>query len=119
MDSRLVAALACISLASAAATFAQDAVTKDADANAARSAVEAPVTGTEPDPDAPAVEESAILPSADGHEASQASSMALDCSDGPEACLDPLDGPSDGPTLSTPGGPEATADDGDAVTADP
>lgn len=48
------------------------------------------------------IEESAILPSAGGHEASRAPSMDLDCEKHSEDCIEPLTTDSPGPTLSTP-----------------
>jgi hypothetical protein len=47
------------------------------------------------------LEDSAILPSAGGHEASRAPSMELDCEKKPEDCVEPLTSDSPGPTLST------------------
>jgi hypothetical protein len=47
------------------------------------------------------IEDSAILPSAGGHEASRAPSMDLDCEKRPEDCVEPLTSDSPGPTLST------------------
>lgn len=48
------------------------------------------------------IEESAILPSAGGHEGSRAPSMDLDCEKKSEDCVEPLTTDSPGPTLSTP-----------------
>jgi hypothetical protein len=48
------------------------------------------------------IEDSAILPSAGGHEESRAPSMELDCEKQPEDCVAPLTSDSPGPTLSTP-----------------
>jgi len=48
------------------------------------------------------IEDSAILPSAGGHEASRAPSMELDCQRNPADCVKELDTNSPGPTLSTP-----------------
>lgn len=48
------------------------------------------------------IEESAILPSAGGHERSRAPSMDLDCEKNSEDGIEPLTTDSPGPTLSTP-----------------
>ena len=60
------------------------------------------VTDGEAKDDDVTIEDSAILPSAGGHEASRAPSMELDCEKNPEDCVEELDSDSPGPTLSTP-----------------
>jgi hypothetical protein len=57
--------------------------------------------------DAP--EESAILPSAEGHLESEAPTMKIDCQENPELCAgEPLLTESEGPALSTGDDPETT-----------
>jgi hypothetical protein len=59
------------------------------------------VSDPETDADDVTIEDSAILPSAEGHEASRAPSMALDCEKNPQDCVEPLTRPTTGPGLST------------------
>ncbi len=44
--------------------------------------------------------DSSILPNAEGHRESEAETMELDCVANPEDCIDPLEQPTTGPTLS-------------------
>lgn len=70
--------------------------------------------------DAP--EESAILPSAEGHLESEAPTMKIDCQENPELCAGkPLLAESEGPALSTGDDPETTPVEnaaGDPVVAE-
>lgn len=69
------------------------------------------------------VEDSAILPSAEGHEASRAPTMEIDCVADPGACVgDPILTPTEGPALSEPPGPEAApgaTEAGEPVAVEP
>lgn len=70
-------------------------------------------------PEAPTVEDGAILPSAEGHVDSEAPSMGLDCDRDPASCENPLTQPAEGPALSTPSGDPTDPDAGAPVVATP
>jgi hypothetical protein len=71
--------------------------------------------------DAP--EDSAILPSAEGHLESEAPTMEIDCQEQPELCAgDPLETASEGPALSVgddPDDPSGRNEAGEVVVAEP
>jgi hypothetical protein len=77
---------------------------------------------TSKDADELRVEDSAILPSAEGHLDSRAPTMDLDCENAPEDCVQPLERATEGPALSTPDDPSTTeveASEGDPVRVSP
>lgn len=65
------------------------------------------------------VEESAILPSAEGTDGSEAQSMDIDCTEGETSCLTPLERPSTGPEQSSTTTGEGQAGATVPVEADP
>jgi hypothetical protein len=71
--------------------------------------------------DAP--EDSAILPSAEGHLESEAPTMEIDCQENPELCAgDPIETASEGPALSVgddPDDPTGENEAGEVVVAEP
>ena len=91
----------------------QEAGTEESEAQKAESAVEPEQENTgEVEP-----EESAILPSAEDQEETEAKTMATDCVKRPEDCLTPLEGDVEGPSLSeTPQTPQDAETDADGAT---
>ncbi len=64
--------------------------------------------------------DSSILPNAEGHLESEAETMEIDCVANPEDCIQPLERPAPGPTLSEDADPATTSGDlEDPVIAEP
>lgn len=85
----------------------------ESEASQAESAVE-PEDGETADETNP--EESAILPSAEDQEETEAQTMAIDCVKRPEGCITPLENEVEGPSLSdTPQTPENAETDADGA----